>query len=207
MTRRKDSFFWISYSDLMTSLFFVMLVLFVIVMFRTDSLKQQVIATQEELDKIKKIENSTKDLAGEYFSYNEKYEKFILNIRCWFPKDKSDISYLNKDTQNALVEAGKEVENFLKSHYDNKYLVIIEGQASKDAAGAEYNYKLSFQRALKLVKFWKMKVGPFPDNCELQIAGSGDGSYNGITMREFIEEVNQRFLIYVIPKNIIKDDE
>ena len=33
MSQKKESFFWTSYSDLMTSLFFIMLVLFILVIF------------------------------------------------------------------------------------------------------------------------------------------------------------------------------
>ena len=41
-------------------------------------------------------------------------------------------------------------------------------------------------------------------NCEIQIAGSGDGRLNVSSMRDSIEEKNQRFLIYIIPKNIMR---
>ena len=77
---KKESFFWTSYSDLMTSLFFVMLVLFVLglVLSRNankelrkaeialqhahDSLKGTAEATQQQLDKIKELEESIKNI-------------------------------------------------------------------------------------------------------------------------------------------------
>ena len=47
MAQKKESFFWTSYSDLMTSLFFVMLVLFILVIVllhkRIDVYKRQLI--------------------------------------------------------------------------------------------------------------------------------------------------------------------
>ena len=86
---------------------------------------------------------------------------------------------------------------------ENQYLVIVEGQASADSEVlTDYNYNLSFQRALSLVKFWATNPNvKFSDkNCELQIAGSGDGRLSAKTMREPVNEKNQRFLIYIIPK-------
>ncbi len=49
---KKANFFWASYADLMTSLFFIMLVLFVLTVVM---LKRQARATEEELKKIQEI--------------------------------------------------------------------------------------------------------------------------------------------------------
>lgn len=59
------------------------------------------------------------------------------------------------------------------------------------------------------MKYWKDVCGiNFGKNCEVQIAGSGDGRYNIETMRDKMYEVNnQRFLIHIIPKNIIEDEK
>ena len=76
------------------------------------------------------------------------------------------------------------------------------------------------------MKFWKdVCMIDFGANCEIQIAGSGDGRYNfGYTggentysfeeldktlMRERgqKEKDNQRFVIHIIPKNIIENAE
>ncbi len=204
MKKGKESFFWTSYSDLMTSLFIIMLVLFVLVIVL---LHKRMEATIIELDEIKKVEASTRDLEGKYFSYNKEYEKFILNIDCQFPANKYDINLLNEKTRGMLMDAGKQVKNFLEQHSENQYLVIVEGQASANSqAWTEYNYNLSFQRALSLIKFWATNpdVKFSADNCELQIAGSGDGRLSAKTMRDTVNIKNQRFLIYIIPKNIIK---
>ena len=81
-----------------------------------------------------------------------------------------------------------------------QYLLIIEGQASKD--GYAYNYELSYQRALSLKKFWEDNGLNFNDkNCEVLICGSGDGRLSGTgLMRESKEVLNQRFLIHILPK-------
>lgn len=204
MKKGKESFFWTSYSDLMVSLFIIMLVLFVLVIVL---LNNRMKATIMELENIKKVEASTRDLEGKYFSYNKEYEKFILNIDCQFPVREYDINLLNNETREKLMDAGQQVKDFLDRHSENQYLVIVEGQASANSeTWTEYNYNLSFQRALSLIKFWATNPNvKFSDqNCELQIAGSGDGRLSAKTMRDPINEKNQRFLIYIIPKNIIK---
>ena len=204
MKKGKESFFWTSYSDLMTSLFIIMLVLFVLVIVL---LHKRMEATINELEEIKKVEASTQDLEGEYFSYNKEYEKFILNIDCQFPVREYDINLLDENTRAKLMDAGQQVKDFLERHSENQYLVIVEGQASANSElWTEYNYNLSFQRALSLIKFWATnpKVKFSDKNCELQIAGSGDGRLSAKTMREAVNVKNQRFLIYIIPKNIIK---
>jgi len=204
MKKGKESFFWTSYSDLMTSLFIIMLVLFVLVIVL---LHKRMEATINELEEIKRVEASTQDLEGEYFSYNKEYEKFILNIDCQFPVREYDINLLDENTRTKLMDAGQQVKDFLERHSENQYLVIVEGQASANSESwTEYNYNLSFQRALSLIKFWATnpKVKFSDKNCELQIAGSGDGRLSAKTMREAVNVKNQRFLIYIIPKNIIK---
>ena len=61
---KNKSFFWTSYSDLMTSLFFVMLLLFVttvIMMYAHGK------ANEEELNKIHQLEHSVQAIDSRYF--------------------------------------------------------------------------------------------------------------------------------------------
>ena len=207
MSQKKESYFWTSYSDLMTSLFFIMLTLFILVIVL---LHKRMEATEQELENIHKVQESTKDLSGEYFEFNPDYKKYILKVKCFFPTDEYDIDKLSKGSRDSLYSAGKEIERFLYRHTenDNKYILIIEGQASKDDDKknlTDHNYYLSFQRAYALMKFWKDRCWVnFGSNCEVQIGGSGDGKYNIKSMRDPIEINNQRFLIHIIPKNIIE---
>ena len=53
--KKKESFFWISYSDLMTSLFFILLVLFVL---SSTGLYMSEQATRKQLDKINEIQEA-----------------------------------------------------------------------------------------------------------------------------------------------------
>lgn len=206
MAKKKESFFWTSYSDLMTSLFFIMLVMFVLVIVL---LYKRMEVTQNQLEDIKKVVNSTKDLNAKYFDYRPEYKKYVLNIPVTFPARVSNINQINvpnkEDCLSKLYEAGKEIQLFLTNHQDYQYLLIIEGQASRD--NYPENYQLSYERALSLIKYWEEKGLVFGENCEIQISGSGDGKIETRSMRENEEILNQRFLIHILPKNIIKDKE
>lgn len=205
MAQKKESFFWTSYSDLMTSLFFVMLVLFILVIVL---LHKRMEATEDQLKEIKKVEQSTKDLSQEYFQYRPDYKKYVLTIRVRYPAGKSNLQdIISSDKQSQLqqlAKAGREIQSFLKSHSENQYILIIEGQASKD--NYLYNYELSYQRALALMRYWIEDSNiTFGDNCEILISGSGDGKLDTHSMRETGDErENQRFLIHILPKNIFE---
>ena len=182
MADKKESFFWTSYSDLMTSLFFIMLTLFILVIVL---LHKRMEVTENRLEEINKVVNSTKDLNPKYFDYRPEYKKYVLNIS---------------------VKYTREIKLFLDSHRDNQYLLIVEGQASLD--NYSQNYQLSYERALGLIHYWiNDRNLSFGDNCEIQIAGSGDGKVPTNSMREKDEIRNQRFLIHILPKNIIKDED
>lgn len=203
MADRKESFFWTSYSDLMTSLFFIMLTLFVLVIVL---LHKRMEVTESKLDEINKVVNSTKDLNSKYFDYRAEYKKYVLNISVIYPGGVSDLSKIDKDKRDSLFEAGREIKQFLDNHKDYQYLLIVEGQASQDSYSR--NYELSYERALGLIRYWIVdRKLSFGDNCEIQITGSGDGKIPTNSMRDKNEISNQRFLIHILPKNIIKDDE
>lgn len=198
---KKESFFWTSYSDLMTSLFFVMLVLFVLTI---ALLHKKIIEiegimeiTERQIEKIREIEQATKDIDPYYFTYSEHYKKHILNVNVNFPTGESRMNFIDFHTQMQLIEAGKVIQKFIKAktaEYGIQYLLVIEGQASKD--NYSRNYELSYERALSLRNFWTENGLNFGRNCEVLISGSGMGG----VMRDANEQKNQRFLIHIIPK-------
>ena len=195
---KKESFFWTSYSDLMTSMFFVMLVLFVLVVVMLHNKISDQALRLEEFEKIEEIKRSLNNIDSTYFIYNPQYKKHILNISVEFPKYESDISNIDQHTRNQLVAAGRSVQERIAQialrNPEIQYLLIIEGQASRDTYAK--NYELSYQRALALSRFWAQSGIDFGGNCEILIAGSGtEGS-----MRETDEDKNKRFLIQIIPK-------
>lgn len=201
MQNRKESFFWTSYSDLMTSLFFIMLVLFVLVIVL---LHKRMEVTEKQLADIEEVVKSTKDLNQKYFIYRPEYKKYVLNIDVEYPTGLCSIKNIDDSTKEKLYQAGLMLKNFLEKHHATQYIMIVEGQASKDGFFA--NYQLSYERALGLMQYWIFTRGlDLGDNCEVQISGSGDGTLKTRSMRENDEQKNQRFLIQILPKNVIED--
>ena len=195
---RKESFFWTSYSDLMTSLFFVMLVLFVLVIVL---LHNKIKATEAQLKKIQEIEESVKNIDKDYFEYDENFKRHTLkNIIVSFQKGSSNIYDIPEYQRDRLLSAGNSIKRFVnaavRKNPDVKYLLIIEGQASKD--DYQRNFELSYERALALVKFWERDGLNFnTNNCEIIISGSGTES---LFRAQNDEAANQRFVIHIIPK-------
>ena len=213
--KKNKSYFWASYADLMTSLFFVMLMLFVVAVVQLNKEKKEVIGVneklQEMLNKAQEIEDATKGLDEDYFEYKENFKKHKLKIDVYFPKGQSNIvKYVSDETKNKLLEAGKSTKSFIekttKKYPGIQYILIIEGQASRDTFAG--NYELSYSRALELKRFWEANDIKFTEqNCEVLICGSGDGVQSGTgLMRESDEHLNQRFLIHILPKpGVIKE--
>lgn len=212
--RKPESFFWTSYSDLMTSMFFVMLVLFVLTV---ALLQKKMIQTEKEKEHLEaliakgeQIEKSIEKIDSRYFDYNEVYKRHTLkDVNVSFRAYSSDIDDISAEDKTKLELAGRAIQQMLldaqKAIPEARYLVIIEGQTSKDSY--IYNYELSYARALSLVKFWSRipedQGGPIVfDNlpCEIIISGSGHSSQ----FRELPDipgnANNQRFVIHIIPK-------
>lgn len=205
--KQSKSYFWITYSDLMTTLFFIMLVLFVLTI---SILQKRNEATQRQLDKIKEIEEATKKIDPRYFVYNETYKKHILNINVSFNTGSANINDIDIDTRIDLLTAGKSISSFIvdaNKKYDTKYLLIIEGQSSKD--NYLYNDELSYKRALSLFEFWtEINHIEFDKNiCEIIISGSGQSGLLRTEPDIPTNKNNQRFLIHILPKpGIIEND-
>lgn len=206
---KEKSFFWASYADLMTSLFFVMLTLFVVAVVqlnrRNSDIKEENKDLKAKLAKADEIENATKGLDSKYFEYMKEYKKHKLTIDVNFPTRGSNIElFVPEATKKELLSAGLKAKKFMDSttseHPGIQYLLIIEGQASRDSYSK--NYELSYERAYSLKKFWEKEGILFTDNnCEVLICGSGDGRQSGTGgMREQNELLNQRFLIHILPK-------
>jgi flagellar motor protein MotB len=203
---KKESFFWTSYSDLMTSLFFIMLVLFVL---SIAMLHKRNIATQEELNHIRRLEQSIENINSRYFIYDDKHKRHTLkDINVTFNKGSADIRDIPGDQRIKLLEAGKSIREFIKVTKDTipdaQYLLIVEGQSSKDNYDIdEYfnNDVLSYQRALSLVKLWANEEIIFNDEaCEVIVSGSGQNSLFRVEPDNQDNRANQRFVIHIIPK-------
>lgn len=200
------NFFWPSYVDLMTSLFIVMLVLFVLSfllynkkMKELEIQKENAVKIAANAKKVEEIVNSVNALPKEIFEYQPDYKRHRLKIDVEFAVGESSIPEQYKDT---LTIAGKAIENLINQMIDKykdtiKYLIIIEGQASIDG-DLFHNYELSYKRALALLYHWKSNQIKFdPSVCELMISGSG---IEGVGRDMIDDKKNRRFLIQIIPK-------
>lgn len=206
MSKRKIGFFWASYADLMTSLFFVMLVLYILTFMLLQKQKESFKADAEQFRKIQRMEESVQELekSGK-FIYQKEYKRHVLMKDILFLKSSATIPDSSK---TFLAQVGMEINDLINKNVsdlqqeDVKYLVIIEGMASKDKADDRYNYDLSYRRAYSLFDFWQNEAGIVfnKKNSEIIIAGSGIGGVG----REPYEKDNQRFLIQIIPKMSVK---
>ena len=208
--KHKDPF-WTSYSDLMTSLFFVMLVLFIIGLVKIGTELAEANADKEQLENILKLEEQFKVLSkSSSLKYDEEkkmfYAKDLVGIEIFYSlEDKIKPEYYNiVDSVGAdLLRILEELNN------DNfKYQLVIEGNAAipwQNLRAGTYNpdnsemYLLSYRRALALYKRWKDidKLDFRKYNTEIIIAGSG---FNGINRDTKVEDYNKRFVIQIIPK-------
>lgn len=193
--KNQDGFFWPSFTDLMTSLFFIMLVLYVLTYVK---MIYQHWATEEQLKKIKQITEAVKALDKNYFRYDPVYKRYQLTRNIHYASEQSIISAEDTDY---LVGAGLSISKLIDSLHkltgteDTRYIVIVEGMSSKD----QYikNFQLSYDRAQSIRVLWIRHHIKFdPAICELQISGSGLGGVG----RDPVEEKNQRILIQIVPK-------
>ena len=207
--KKKESYFWTSYSDLITNLIFVMLMLFILAIALLHREMVQIgkerDATKEELEKINEIRTAIQNIDTTYFQYDEDYKKHILKTKVKFQTGSSNINDLDDATKDELLAVRDTIKSFLDKLLQKdgsaSYLLVIEGQASKDRYAL--NNQLSYDRALSLFKFW------FPDQknttlrffnlpCEVVIAGAG---FMEGKPRDSENAANQRFLIQIMPQS------
>ena len=80
MSKQKRSHFWASYADLMTSLFFLMVVLFIISIVEL----KQIDATPLEVKELKEERDSLLKLNSRMVLRQKKYSEELDSMRCLF---------------------------------------------------------------------------------------------------------------------------
>lgn len=213
----KKSLFWTSYSDLMTSLFFAMLVLFVVVVVAMGAVNKQLKdalnraeITIEQQNQVLKLQEQFRTLASSTsLDYDEEkrmfYAKDFVGIEIFQPNE----AEIKQEYINKVDEVGADIKNIIdslnKANSNFKYQLVIEGTAAipyKELQAGTYNkdnydmYLLSYRRALALYKRWQ-HLNFRKSNTEIIIAGSG---FNGINRDKVLEDNNKRFVIQIIPK-------
>lgn len=221
-----ESFFWTSYSDLMTSMFFVMLVLFVLCMalaykdniklretlVQLDDALSNANARKEQLEQLLQLENQFEELSNSSsLQYVEEKKMFVakdfIGVEIFRPEDDViKLEFIGK-VDSVGMELQQLVKRLHEKNPDINFQLVIEGNAAipwKELRSGNYNeddlemYKLSYRRALALYLRWKGNgINLRHYNTEIIIAGSG---FNGINRDMQIEDNNKRFVIQIIPK-------
>ena len=216
--KQKDPF-WTSYSDLMTSLFFVMLVLFIISFIRIghqmaeikklDSLLHGANADKEQLEQVLQLDSLFSKLSNNTtLAYDNKgrmfYAKALVGKEIFYP----NTSIIKTEYIGLVDSIGNDIDVVLQKLNQNNqfhYQLVIEGTAAipwRELKTAnkdnEDMYLLSYRRSLTLYKKWKeQKLDLRKYNTEIIIAGSG---FNGNNRDNRVEENNNIFIIQIIPK-------
>lgn len=242
MNKRSSGSFWPSYVDIMTTLFAIMLVLFVVSYSRFKNKEEQLKSLVDEYENIITVYSTVGSIdSTEYFGYNKDYLKHLFTVDVEYQQkeyriDKLKLDEIDKNAANnkrdSIIQAGKLIKETIlrlektggieNAHNNIKFLVVIEGQASKISFNIDdwrNNYTLSYLRASFLNEFWKensIDLASIP-RCELIISGSGEGGVPRVIpneetikskaadAREFAklwseeEGKNQRFLIHIVP--------
>ncbi|CAN5915227.1 hypothetical protein BH24BAC1_BH24BAC1_16270 [soil metagenome] len=209
MSKESRDFFWPSYVDLMTVLFLVMLVLFVLSFKMFQDKDRENLGTLarlevelEEKKKLDEIKAALSRLDGRYFQYNEKHKRHELLVDVLFEQSRAEIP---QRSLAPLRQAGEELSQVVNALEDQevKYLIVIDGRAASYPAGdprnvteREFALELSYKRALALLKFWRNAGIKFPqDRIELVASGSGfEGAGRTCDQRD------RRCVIQMLPK-------
>lgn len=246
--KKSNGSFWPSYVDIMTTLFAIMLVLFVVSYSRFKNKEKQLKSLVDEYENIITVYSTVGSIdSTAYFGYNEEYLKHLFTVDVEYQQKEYRIDKLKLDEidkgaadnkRDSIIQAGKLIEETILRLEKNKeikkalisdstrnnikFLVVIEGQASKIGFNVDdwrNNYTLSYLRASFLNEFWKQNnidLASIP-RCELIISGSGEGGVPRVIpdvaalkekatdakdfSRLWSEEEgkNQRFLIHIVP--------
>lgn len=210
LSEKNKDFFWPSYVDLMTGLFAIVLVLFVLSfkLFKdkekeitAEKDKYQVLAKQYE--RIQKIDEQIQALEGTgSFIYDEKYKRFLVKDFIGAEIFEREQFVIKPQFLSAAIKAGNDIKILINSFSSNenlKFLVLIEGSCAYGEGmnkQSDGTYVLSYRRALALHRLWQDRLIFDPKKTEIIVSGSG---FFGVG-RDSKEENNKRFLIQIIPK-------
>ncbi|MBO7579715.1 MAG: hypothetical protein J6T43_12105 [Prevotella sp.] len=242
MDGNKNGSFWPSYVDIMTTLFAITLILFAVSYSRFKVKEKQLKSLVEQYENIIDVYSTVGKIdSTAYFGYDADYLKHLFSVDVEYQQKEYRIDKLKLDLndkvaadnkRDSILEAGRlikekiieldqlqtsiEAKDSIKNNI--KFLIIIEGQASKvpfNMSDWQNNYTLSYLRAQFLNEFWKQNGINFESiskRCQLLISGSGEGGVPRYTppvkepktkeeweLWNSWEGKNQRFLIQIVP--------
>lgn len=215
---KKGNIFWIGYSDLLTSLFLVSLILFLVFggfAAKTKAELDECNKKNEDLNKEIALVQNIEDiqLALKKIADSDAFEPmdngmYRMRYEVNFPKGKSDFAELKKQDLVECRNAGIDLMALIKllnTEFEGvEFLVIIEGLAQRrddyqNLVKSREGYVLSYERAVGLKEYWESIGLDFSKknlNCELLTAGSG--YYGKNRAKNSID--NRKFIIQIIPK-------
>lgn len=201
--KNSKDFFWPSYVDVMTNLFAITLVLFVVSFFlfkgkyqELEDANKELTVMKEEYQRVIDMNNAIQSLDNNgYFKYDEKFQKHILTLPFEYilnqyriptglsnPEVVTDIKEVGISIIKTIIDLREKYIIDGKNSFNIKFLVVIEGQASRSGE-EEHNDILSYRRALYLKKYWLDPSNEIhfmgmsfmdPDlRCEMIVSGSG----------------------------------
>lgn len=209
--KKNSNLFWISFSDIMTALFFIMLILFVVSagFFKAELNRSNVL--QEEREELRSIQEALGSLDETYFLFDEENKRYMLDVPVVFNPSEADIDVVRDKVLDELYSAGMSlytrIDSLLSVNEQAHLLLVIEGNTQRYANNWEISpdagYRLSYDRALALYNYWRSNNLDFrvltkkhDERFELIIAGSG---YFGLS-REEDETLNRRFTLQITSK-------
>lgn len=210
MARTPNKFansFWVGYSDLMTSLFFVFLVLATTLALAFRAQAQEGEAARKELERIRAIADVSSRLSDRDFLYNDVCNRFELKYEFEFQPGQAVIP---SSAQVRLLQAGRAIDTFLRNtpkDSDVRFKIIVEGRAARyipdNGRNADpYNQTkaLSYRRALAVWDLWKAnEINLNTSISEFFISGSGFEGECRYPMTLAEEGKNKRIIVQIIP--------
>ena len=146
MDGNNNSSFWPSYVDIMTTLFAIMLVLFIASFSRFKIKEQQLQSLVDEYENIITVYKTVGSIdSTKYFGYDSVYLKHMITVEVEYQQKEYHMDRLKLDLvdtvaankkRHDVIEAGKVIKKTIESlenletQTNIKFLVVIEGQAS-----------------------------------------------------------------------------
>ncbi len=187
---RDELNYWPSFADIFSSLFFIFFILFSIFYF---NYSKRVEADQKDIDDFKSMFKSL-DL-----ELNQENNEIIIPADILFEFDKSELIRANLDK---IWRFREELKNYMQvGDRKKRYCIIIEGHT--DTVGDKnYNYKLSLDRSLSLIKEFKEDDFFRDPDIDLIPAAFGESKLAVPTPDNTINKKNRRVVIRIVPKFI-----
>jgi outer membrane protein OmpA-like peptidoglycan-associated protein len=188
---------WPSFTDLVTSVFIVMLFFLTILIIKNYVDLHQLL----KLEKIVgSIEDDLEELEALMQDEDVKVEDgtIVISSDILFPFDKSGVEDLTPEGRNQIQRIGRKLGAFMESPKNRAlFRIIVEGHTDRFGP-AKYNQDLSFQRAKAITELWAIEG--FSGEIDVLPTGLGESRLKIETGNKDVQKVNRRIEIKVMPK-------